>query len=60
MDTLREEQVYEALRAVKDPDLKKDIVALGFVKNLRIDKRAISLDIDCNIRKDLRLRCAGR
>ena len=32
-----EAAVLDALRAVKDPDLHKDIVALGFVKNLRID-----------------------
>lgn len=31
-----ENQVLEALRAVRDPDLGRDIVDLGFVKNLRI------------------------
>ena len=31
-----ESSVLDALRAVRDPDLRQDIVALGFIKNLRI------------------------
>jgi len=46
MNTVREQDVYDALRAVKDPDLHKDIVELGFVKNLRIDKGAVAFDIE--------------
>ena len=34
--TITEPQVLEALRAVQDPDLNKDIVSLGFIKDLRI------------------------
>src|SRR5262245_62955567 len=34
--TLGEAGVLAALRAVRDPDLGKDIVTLGFVKDLRI------------------------
>ena len=37
-----EQQVMEALRAVQDPDLHRDIVTLGFVKDLRIDGGAVS------------------
>ncbi|MCC6670053.1 MAG: Mrp/NBP35 family ATP-binding protein [Planctomycetes bacterium] len=33
---ITEAQVLGALRAVEDPDLRRDIVALDFVKNLRI------------------------
>jgi ATP-binding protein involved in chromosome partitioning len=33
---LTEATVLDALKVVKDPDLHQDIVALGFVKNLRI------------------------
>jgi ATP-binding protein involved in chromosome partitioning len=38
--------VLDALRAVKDPDLHKDIVALGFVKNLRIDDGRVAFTIE--------------
>jgi ATP-binding protein involved in chromosome partitioning len=31
------EQVLEALKAVQDPDLRKDIVTLGFVKEVKIE-----------------------
>ena len=31
-----QEQVLDALRAVQDPDLHKDIVTLGFVKEVKI------------------------
>jgi len=45
-DIVREEDVLEALRVVKDPDLHRDIVALGFVKNVAIEAGAVSLDIE--------------
>jgi ATP-binding protein involved in chromosome partitioning len=41
-----EAAVLEALRAVKDPDLHKDIVALGFVKNLRLDGERVAFTIE--------------
>ena len=41
-----EAAVLEALRAVKDPDLHKDIVALGFVKNLRLDGGRVGFTIE--------------
>jgi ATP-binding protein involved in chromosome partitioning len=46
MTTLTEAAVLDALRAVKDPDLHKDIVALGFVKNLRIEGTRVGLTIE--------------
>src|ERR1700716_1784707 len=33
----REQEVLDALRVVRDPDLHRDIVALGFVQNMQID-----------------------
>ncbi|MGD0036748.1 MAG: iron-sulfur cluster carrier protein ApbC [Bacteroidota bacterium] len=33
---LTEENILQSLRQVKDPDLHRDIVSLGFVKNLKI------------------------
>jgi ATP-binding protein involved in chromosome partitioning len=41
-----EASVLEALKAVKDPDLHRDIVSLGFVKNLRIDGGRVALTIE--------------
>ena len=46
MAALTESAVLDALRAVKDPDLHKDIVALGFVKNLRIDRDRVGFTIE--------------
>ena len=41
-----EASVLNALRAVKDPDLKQDIVSLGFVKDLRISGGKISFSVE--------------
>jgi ATP-binding protein involved in chromosome partitioning len=38
--------VLDALRGVRDPDLHKDIVSLGFVKNLSIDGARVSFAIE--------------
>jgi len=41
-----EAAVLDALRAVKDPDLHKDIVTLGFVKEVRIEGEAVSFIVE--------------
>ena len=41
-----ETSVLGALTAVKDPDLSRDIVSLGFVKNLRIDGGRVAFSIE--------------
>jgi len=46
MSLLTEAAVLDALRAVNDPDLHKDIVALGFVKNLAIDGGRVAFTIE--------------
>src|SRR5512143_3128822 len=38
--------VLDALRAIKDPDLHRDIVELGFVKDLKIDGSRVSFTIE--------------
>jgi ATP-binding protein involved in chromosome partitioning len=38
--------VLDALRVVRDPDLQRDIVALGFIKELRIDDGRVSFTIE--------------
>jgi ATP-binding protein involved in chromosome partitioning len=46
MSEISEAAVLEALRAVKDPDLNRDIVALKFVKNLRIEAGRVGFTIE--------------
>ncbi|MCC7436045.1 MAG: Mrp/NBP35 family ATP-binding protein [Methanoregulaceae archaeon] len=43
---LSEAAVLDALRQVNDPDLHRDIVALGFVKDVRIDGTKVSFTIE--------------
>jgi ATP-binding protein involved in chromosome partitioning len=43
---LAEATVLDALRSVRDPDLHQDIVALGFVKNLRICDGHVAFSIE--------------
>jgi ATP-binding protein involved in chromosome partitioning len=38
--------VLEALKAVRDPDLNRDIVSLGFVKDLKIDGGRVAFTIE--------------
>ncbi len=46
MSHIEKSTVLEALKAVKDPDLGRDIVSLDFVKNLVIDDGKVSLTIE--------------
>ena len=41
-----EDQVLGALKKVQDPDLRKDIVSLGFIRNLKIDNGVVSFDLN--------------
>ena len=34
---ISEAQVLDALRSVMDPDLHRDIVSLGFIRNMQIE-----------------------
>jgi ATP-binding protein involved in chromosome partitioning len=43
---LNEANILDALRAVKDPDLHRDIVALNFVKNVAIKGTRVSFAIE--------------
>ena len=59
MKQLTEAGVLEALRAVKDPDLHRDIVALNFVKDLAIRGNDVSFTIElttpaCPVRDELK------
>lgn len=39
------EKVLEALKNVEDPDLKKDLVTLGMIKDLKIDGKNVSFTV---------------
>ncbi len=43
---IQENDVLDALRVVMDPDLHRDIVTLGFVKNVKIDLPRVAFQID--------------
>jgi ATP-binding protein involved in chromosome partitioning len=47
MSSQKEQEILQALRSVKDPDLGRDIVELGFVKNLNIegDKASFAIEL---------------
>src|SRR5437867_3921241 len=61
MPTIQLDQsaVLDALRVVTDPDLHRDIVSLGFVKDLRIEGGRVSLSIElttpaCPVKEQMR------
>jgi ATP-binding protein involved in chromosome partitioning len=43
---IAEAQVLDALRSVMDPDLHKDIVSLGFIRNMKIEGGVVSFDVN--------------
>src|SRR5207245_1923155 len=58
MSQVTENAVMDALRQIKDPDLHKDIVTLGFIKDLRIDDGNVSFRIvlttpACPVREEM-------
>jgi ATP-binding protein involved in chromosome partitioning len=59
MKELNESSILEALRAVKDPDLHRDIVSLNFIRDLVIAGRNVSFTIElttpaCPVRDELK------
>ena len=68
--TLDETTVLNALRVVQDPDLHKDIVTLGFVRNVKISaatgglegQHEVSLEVNlttpaCPVKEQLKTQC---
>ncbi len=54
-----EDQVLSVLKQVLDPDLRKDIVSLGFIRNLKVDGSSVKFDINlttpaCPVREQMR------
>ncbi len=59
-NTITEEHILDALRIVRDPDLHKDIVTLGFVKNIEIKNTDVQFTIElttpaCPVREELKM-----
>lgn len=59
---LTEENILKVLRQVRDPDLHKDIVTLGFVKELMINGNGVSFKLQlttpaCPIRDQFKAEC---
>jgi ATP-binding protein involved in chromosome partitioning len=59
MRTITEQDVLQALRVVRDPDLHRDIVSLNFVKDLTIKGSDVSFVIElttpaCPVREELK------
>ena len=57
-----EENILQSLKQVKDPDLHRDIVTLGFVKNLTINGSDVKFDLQlttpaCPVRDQFILDC---
>ena len=56
---LTEDDILAALKSIQDPDLHRDIVSLGFVRNVRCEGSVIRLDINlttpaCPVKDQLR------
>jgi ATP-binding protein involved in chromosome partitioning len=59
------EEVLSALRAVQDPDLHKDIVTLGFVKDVRVSGGEVDFTIElttpaCPVRDEMKAEAERR
>ncbi len=57
-----EQKTLEALRTVMDPDLHKNIVSLGFIKNLHVDQGKVKFDVElttpaCPVKEQLKQEC---
>jgi len=62
MPQLSEESVFDALRQVQDPDLRRDIVTLGFVKEVRIEGASVYAKVElttpaCPVKDELQAQC---
>ena len=62
VETLSEERVLEALRKVQDPELHRDIVSLGMVKNLAVAQGKVRFTVElttpaCPLRETIETDC---
>lgn len=64
-DSITEAEVLKALSAVQDPDLRRDIVSLGFIKGLKIRGGEVSFQVElttpaCPVKDQLKKECEER
>ncbi len=62
METITEEKILAALRKVQDPELHRDIVSLGMVKNLGLNNGKVSFTVElttpaCPLRETIESDC---
>jgi len=62
--SVSQEQVLAALRAVQDPDLHKDIVTLGFVKDVKVAGGEVDFTIElttpaCPVKDEMKAEAEG-
>lgn len=62
INVITESMIREALRVVEDPDLHRDIVSLGFVKDVSVAGRAITVTVElttpaCPVKDLLKAQC---
>jgi ATP-binding protein involved in chromosome partitioning len=63
--SITQEQVLTALRTVQDPDLHKDIVSLGFVKEVKISGGEVDFTIElttpaCPVKDEMKAEAEGK
>ena len=63
--SVTKEQVLVALRDVQDPDLHKDIVTLGFVKDVQIEGTEVDFTVElttpaCPVKEELKAEAEGK
>jgi len=59
---ITQDQVLDSMRHIIDPDLGKDIVSLGFIKNLEIDGSKVSFTVElttpaCPVKETFKKEC---
>ena len=62
MNALNQDQIVEALRHVQDPELHRDIVSLGMVKELAVADGKVSFTVElttpaCPLRETIETDC---
>lgn len=65
MKQVTEEQVLNVLKTVKDPDLHRDIVSLGFVRDLEVKNGSVKFNLElttpaCPVKDQLKQECESK